>query len=256
MYTAGVNEGHTMHVCDLEFQGQPSRSRGLFSTFLIFLTSKMLESTPKINFVSCLPPEIWKVVQKVVWRWFSRSCNTDGIFFIITVGFLDPENIPMRNISEKFGREDQNPGEEVPTPLGVRRWIFTLGICGLNAERDEYVYTKKMFLAQYNQLFSSAILNSFCRMTRLFEHCFYVITWIRSYLTDRSSFVKIDSSSSPSTTILTGVAHDSILGLLLFFFFISPVANVINSDQSNQITLCPSISNYADDTQLYILYRY
>ena len=27
MYTAGVNEGHTMHVCDLEFQGQPSRSR-------------------------------------------------------------------------------------------------------------------------------------------------------------------------------------------------------------------------------------
>ena len=33
----------------------------------------------------------------------------------------------------------------------------------------------------------------------------YAISWIRSYLTDRSSFVKIDSSSSPSTTILTGV---------------------------------------------------
>ena len=31
------------------------------------------------------------------------------------------------------------------------------------------------------------------------------LSWIRSYLTDRSSFVKIDSSSSPSTTILTGV---------------------------------------------------
>ena len=37
-------------------------------------------------------------------------------FFIITVGFLDPENIPMRNIFEKFGREDQNPGGVVPTP--------------------------------------------------------------------------------------------------------------------------------------------
>ena len=43
----------------------------------------------------------------------------------------------------------------------------------------------------------------------------YVISWIRSYLTDRSSFVKIDSSSSPSTTILTGVPQGYVLGLLL-----------------------------------------
>ena len=33
MYTAGVNEGHTMNVRDLEFQGQPSRSRNLFQHF-------------------------------------------------------------------------------------------------------------------------------------------------------------------------------------------------------------------------------
>ena len=46
-YTAGANEGHTMNVCDLEFQGQPSRSRDCFLTFLISLTSKMLESTPR-----------------------------------------------------------------------------------------------------------------------------------------------------------------------------------------------------------------
>ena len=41
------------------------------------------------------------------------------------------------------------------------------------------------------------------------EHTFglsgFVISWIRSYLFSRSSFVKIDSSSSPTTTILTGV---------------------------------------------------
>ena len=41
------------------------------------------------------------------------------------------------------------------------------------------------------------------------EHTFglsgFVISWIRSYPKNRSSFVKIDSSSSPSTTISTGV---------------------------------------------------
>ena len=32
------------------------------------------------------------------------------IFFIIPVGFFDPENIPMRNIFKNFGREGKNPG--------------------------------------------------------------------------------------------------------------------------------------------------
>ena len=79
----------------------------------------------------------------------------------------------------------------------------------------------------------------------------YVISWIRSYLTDRSFFVKIDSSSSPSTTILTGVPQGSVLGPLLFVLFISPIANVINSDQSSQNSIV-SFHRYADDTQLYI----
>ena len=46
-YAAGAKEGHTMNVCDLEFQGQPSRSRDFFSTFSISSTSKILESTPR-----------------------------------------------------------------------------------------------------------------------------------------------------------------------------------------------------------------
>ena len=63
--------------------------------------------------------------------------------------------------------------------------------------------------------------------------------------------MKIDSSSSPSTTILTGVPRGSVLGPLLFVIFISPIANVINSDQSNQNNTV-FFHQYADDTQLYI----
>ena len=63
--------------------------------------------------------------------------------------------------------------------------------------------------------------------------------------------MKIDSSSSPSTTILTGVPQGSVLGPLLFVLFISPIANVINPDQSNQNNTV-SFHQYADDTQLYI----
>ena len=77
------------------------------------------------------------------------------------------------------------------------------------------------------------------------------ISWICSYLTDCSYFVKIDSSSSPSTTILTDVPQVSVLGPLPFVFFISSIANVINSDQSNQNSIL-SFHRNADNTQLYI----
>ena len=89
------------------------------------------------------------------------------------------------------------------------------------------------------------------RLQHTFGLSGYAISWIRSYLTDRSSFVKIDSSSSPSPTILTGVPQRSVLGPLLFVLFISPIANVINPDQSNQNNTV-SFHQYADDTQLYI----
>ena len=79
----------------------------------------------------------------------------------------------------------------------------------------------------------------------------YVISWVRSYLTNRTSFVKIDSSSSPNTTICTAVPQGSVLGPLLFVLFISPVASVINPDQSNTSNIV-SFHQYADDTQLYL----
>ena len=87
------------------------------------------------------------------------------------------------------------------------------------------------------------------------EHTFglsgFVISWI-SLLPYQSHIpCQIDSSSSPSTTISTGVPQGSVLGPLLFVLFISPVANVINPGRSETINLV-SFHQYADDTQLYI----
>ena len=89
------------------------------------------------------------------------------------------------------------------------------------------------------------------RLQHTFGLSGYVISWVRSYLTNRTSFVKIDSSSSPNTTICTVVPQCSVLGPLLFVLFISPVAGVINPDLTNTSNIV-SFHQYADDTQLYI----
>ena len=89
------------------------------------------------------------------------------------------------------------------------------------------------------------------RLQHTFGLSGYVISWVRSYLTNCTSFVKIDSSSSPNTTICTGVPQGFVLGPLLFVLFISPVAGVINPDLSNTSNIV-SFHQYADDTQLYI----
>ena len=86
----------------------------------------------KINFVSCLQPEIWKVMQKGVWPWFSRSCNKDRIFSLSPLDSLTPKTYPWKYFWKIRTRRPKSRGVvPTPLPLGVRRWIFTLGICGL-----------------------------------------------------------------------------------------------------------------------------
>ena len=54
-----------MNVCDLEFQGQPSRSHDFFNIFDIYDLENVRIDT-KINIVSCLQLVIRKVMQKGV----------------------------------------------------------------------------------------------------------------------------------------------------------------------------------------------
>ena len=67
----------------------------VFNIFDIFDLENVRIDT-KINFVSCLQPEIWKVMQKGVWPWFSRSCNRDRIFSLSPLNSLTPKTYPWK----------------------------------------------------------------------------------------------------------------------------------------------------------------
>ena len=68
--------------------------------------------------------------------------------------------------------------------------------------------------------------------------------WLRSYLTDRSQYVKLGQHSSATTRCVSGVPQGSVLGPLLFTAYVSPVGDLIESFDVSY--------HHADDTQLLV----
>ena len=70
------------------------------------------------------------------------------------------------------------------------------------------------------------------------------LSFMQSYLSDRSQFVIIDGCTSTTQPLLTGVPQGSVLGPLLFTMYTTPLSYVMNDN---------SVSHhlYADDTQMY-----
>ena len=77
----------------------------------------------KINFVSCLQPEIRKVMQKGVWPWFSRSCNKDRIFSLSPLDFLTPKTYPWEIFSKNSDGKAKIQGGVCINPP----WAFSVG---------------------------------------------------------------------------------------------------------------------------------
>ena len=77
-----------------------------------------------------------------------------------------------------------------------------------------------------------------------FESTIGLSSWLRSYITSRTQFVRCNADRSSVSIVLSGVPQGSVLGPLLFLLYTAELLQVI---QANNF----SDHAYADDTQIY-----
>ena len=73
-----------------------------------------------------------------------------------------------------------------------------------------------------------------------------MLKWVQSYLNSRKQRIKIDGHLSDAFQLLYGVPQGSVLGLLLFTLYTTPLSSVIISKFNVTHHL------YADDTKIYM----
>ena len=85
-------------------------------------------------------------------------------------------------------------------------------------------------------------------LKRLYESGISALSWMESYLSDRSQVVDVGGSRSQEFSLSTGVPQGSVLGPVLFLCYIKPLADTISQLSTHR-------HGYADDTQLYAHFK-
>ena len=75
-----------------------------------------------------------------------------------------------------------------------------------------------------------------------------VLSWLRSYLHNRSQSVSVNGETSRSFDVKYGVPQGSCLGPLLFIPYVSKLFTIVERH-------LPEVHAYADDTQFYIAFK-
>ena len=113
----------------------------IFSNIFDILDLENVRIDTKIDFVSCLQPEIRKVMQKGVWPWFSRSCNKDRIFSISPLHSLTPKTYPWEIFRKIRTGRQKSRGGWYPPPWAFSVWRNSLGVWGLSIVIPATVFT-------------------------------------------------------------------------------------------------------------------
>ena len=86
---------------------------------------------------------------------------------IITIGFVDPETIPMKNFTKIFGRKDQNPEGVAKTPLVANFSWNSLVVRGLIFTNSVFLHIKHF---KFNNLYIFIIVSLFHLTLCLQDH--------------------------------------------------------------------------------------
>ena len=88
------------------------------------------------------------------------------------------------------------------------------------------------------------LLTHTCRLRYRYGMDAQVLSWLESYLRDRTQQVSVRNVQSSKAKIKCGVPQGSILGPILYTLYIAPLGDLCRSHDINFIC-------YADDTQAY-----